>query len=84
MNGLHKVHLKASKHVLCYIKGIQEFGIFYEVGDNNGLHGFTHLDWARDCEEQNSTTYYLFQLNNGPITWCSYKQPMVALSSTKA
>jgi hypothetical protein len=31
MNAPHKVHLKATKHVLHYIKGIQKFGIFYEA-----------------------------------------------------
>jgi len=39
--------------VLHYIKGIQEFGIFYEVGDSNGLHGFTNADWGGECETGN-------------------------------
>lgn len=47
------------------------------------MWGIIDLDWARDCEEQKSTGY-LFPLGNGPITWCSCKQPIVALSSTKA
>lgn len=69
--------------MLRYIKGIQEFGIFFEVGDSNGLCGFTNADWAWDHEEQKSTTSYLFQLGNGSITWCFCKQLMVALSSTE-
>jgi hypothetical protein len=84
MNAPYKVHLEATKHVLHNIKGIHEFGIFYEARDSNGLYGFIDLDWAGDCEEQKSTTCYLFQLGNGPITWCSCKQPTVALSLTKA
>jgi hypothetical protein len=51
MSAPHKVHLEATKHMLRYIKGIQEFEIFYEVGDSNGLCGFTNADWTGDCEE---------------------------------
>jgi hypothetical protein len=68
ISALHKVHLETTKHVLHYIKGIQEFGIFYEVGDNNGLHGFTNTNWGGECEKWKSTIGYLFQLSNKPIT----------------
>jgi len=83
MSAPHKVHLEATKHMLYHIKGIQEFEIFYEVGDSNGLPGFTNADWVGDCEEQKSTSY-LFQLHTGSITWCSCKQLVIALSSTEA
>jgi hypothetical protein len=46
MSAPHKVHFEVTKHMLRYIKGIQEFGIFFEVGDSNGLCGFTNADWA--------------------------------------
>jgi len=49
--------------------------------DSNGLCGLTNVDWAGDYEEWKSTTGYLFQLSNEPITWCSHKQPTGALSS---
>jgi tRNA U38,U39,U40 pseudouridine synthase TruA len=62
MNASHKVDLEATKHVLHNIKGIHEFGIFCEAKNSNGLRRFTDLDWAGDCEEQKSTTCYLFQL----------------------
>jgi len=31
---------------MCYTtsKEFKEFGIFYEVGDSNGLHGFTNAN----------------------------------------
>jgi hypothetical protein len=42
MSALHKVHFETTKHVLHYIKRTQEFGIFNEVGNINGLHRFTN------------------------------------------
>jgi hypothetical protein len=32
MSAPHKVHFEVTKHVLCYMKRTQEFGIFNEVG----------------------------------------------------
>jgi len=56
MSAPHKVHLEETKHMLRYLKGIQEFEIFYEVGYNNGLREFINGDWMGDCEERKSTT----------------------------
>jgi hypothetical protein len=44
----------------------------------------TNIDWAGDILDHKSTLGYFFQLGEGPISWCSKKQPTVALSSTEA
>ena len=47
------------------------------------LTGYVDSDYAGDAESGRSTTSFVFQLSNSPITWHSKKQPTVVLSSTK-
>jgi len=46
--------------------------------------GFTNSDWASSVIDRKSTTAYVFNLRIGVISQLSKKQPIVALSSTKA
>lgn len=48
------------------------------------LIGFSDSDWCGDQVDRRSTTGYLFKFLNAPISWCSKKQPVVALSSCEA
>ena len=41
-------------------------------------------DYAGDCGTRRSITGYFFSLGSGAISWCSKRQPTVALSSTEA
>ncbi|XP_052730535.1 secreted RxLR effector protein 161-like [Vigna angularis] len=85
-----KTHMLATKRVLRYVKGTTNFGILFPIGRRNAdggnleLVGFTDSDHGGDCVERKSTSDYMFMLNGSPISWCSKKQPMVALSSCEA
>ena len=46
--------------------------------------GYCDADYAGDCGTRWSTTGYFFSLGTGTISWCSKRQPTVALSSTEA
>ncbi|KAL8143673.1 hypothetical protein V2J09_016705 [Rumex salicifolius] len=46
--------------------------------------GFTDTDWAGDPSTRRSTSGYTFSMGSGVVSWCSKKQPTVALSSTEA
>ena len=48
------------------------------------LVGFTDSDWARDPNDQKSTTGYVFNLGYGPVTWACKKQQALVLSSAEA
>lgn len=79
-------HLVAAKRILRYLKGTIDFGILFPKR-NQGvteLVGYSDSDWCGDRSDRRSTTGYLFKFLNAPISWCSKKQPVVALSSCEA
>jgi hypothetical protein len=50
-----QIHLVASKHVFCYLKGIVHNGLRY-VGDGElMLYGFVNFDWVGDAGDSKST-----------------------------
>ncbi|MCI30348.1 hypothetical protein A2U01_0051557, partial [Trifolium medium] len=53
-------------------------------GKNCKLTGFTDASWCGDMEDKKSTVGYMFLIGNAPISWCSKKEQVVALSSCEA
>ena len=45
--------------------------------------GYTNSDWGRDKETRRSTSGYVFTLAGVPISWSSWRQNTVVLSSIK-
>ncbi|XP_027189353.1 secreted RxLR effector protein 161-like [Cicer arietinum] len=77
----------AIKRILRYIKEAIELGLLYSTKlneDEAELIGFTNVDWCGDIDDRKSTTRYVFTINNSPISWCSKKQSIVALSTCEA
>ena len=75
-------HINAAKRLLRYLRGTIDLGIVYHGPAD--VEGYTDSDWAGDVSDRKSTTGYVFKLTNGPISWASRKQKLVALSSTEA
>ncbi|XP_071653778.1 uncharacterized protein [Temnothorax longispinosus] len=73
------------RHVLKYLKGHIEEGItFCNNGKVNLLVAYCDSDYAGDQETRRSTTGYAIFYAGGPISWCSRRQSIIALSSTEA
>lgn len=77
-------HTEAVKTFFRYLKGSRDQGITYSGQDKLLVEGYSDSDWAGDKDSRKSTSGFIFILNGGPVSWCSKKQPTVALSSTKA
>ena len=77
-------HLAAAKHVLAYISGTRDFGLFYGGTDLLEIQGYADSDFAGDTDTRRSTTGYAFRLNGAVISWQSRLQPTVAQSTTEA
>ena len=61
-----------------------DYTLFYEVGNELQLYGYTDADCAGSASDRQSTNWFMFSLGSAAITWSSKKQPTIALLSTKA
>ncbi|XP_058754774.1 secreted RxLR effector protein 161-like [Vicia villosa] len=80
-------HMKAARIILRYLKGSIECRILFRRNFEDKearVTYFLHVDWCGDKEDRRSTTGYFFQVFGAPISWCSKKQHVVALSSCEA
>lgn len=77
-------HLIATKKILRYVKGTHCSMVYYiNPKYSFSLSGFTDVDWGGDVITRRSTSGYCFNLGSAAIFWCSKKQQIISLSSTK-
>ena len=76
-------HWSATKRVLRYLKGTQDFGIKYTQVSDFSLIGYSHSDFDGDKEIGVSTSGYAMSLGSGAISWRSCKQSVPADSTTE-
>ena len=79
-------HYQAAVRILRYIKGTLKHGVLFpfEGKTKSELLSYSDSDWCGDRVDRRSTSGYLFKFLGGPISWCSKKQPVVALSTCEA
>jgi hypothetical protein len=79
-----KLFWKAGKHVLRYLKGTSEYGLWYKQMDEVKLHGFMDADWAGNPTDKKSTSGGIFSIVSTVVSWYNRKKRSVALSSSEA
>jgi hypothetical protein len=79
-----KLFWKVGKHVLRYLKGTYEYGLWYRQMDEVKLHGFMDVDWAGSPTDRKSTSGGIFSIGSTTVSWYNKKQRSVALSSVVA
>ena len=77
-----ETHLTAAKRVLRYLKGTSEYGIRYTRTDKQPI-AYSDASWA-ETEGRHSTSGVVFMHCDGPISWLSKQQSVVALSTAEA
>ncbi|GKC28847.1 zinc finger, CCHC-type containing protein [Tanacetum coccineum] len=77
-------HLKAVKQVIRYIKGTKEHGIIYKKEGGCRITGYSDSSYGINTDQGKGTTEIVFYFVESPITWCTQKQPTVALSSCES
>ena len=51
-----QVHLIAAKHVMRYLKGTIDFGLYYVRYHDYRLYGYTDSDWVGSAADRKSTS----------------------------
>ena len=51
-----RVHLIVAKHVMRYLKGTIDFGLYYDRNDDYRLYGYTDVDWIGSVSNRKSTS----------------------------
>jgi len=80
-------HMKVARRILRYLNGIVNHDIFFPASsdDNDAvITCYSDIYWCGDKSDRRSTTCYFFKVFGALISWCSIKQPVVALSSCEA
>ena len=85
MENPNQEHYIGVKRVLRYLKGTENYGLFYKKGVLRGeLIGYSDSDFAGDSTDRKSTSGHIFFLGGMSVSWSSQKQSIVALSSCEA
>ena len=66
------------------MQGTLSYGLIFEAKPQEGLIGYSDSSYNIDPDDGKSTTGHIFYFGGNPITWCSQKQEIVALSSCEA
>ena len=79
-----RVHLVAAKHVMRYLKGTIDFGLYYDNSHEYRLYGYTDADWAGSISDGKRTSGECYSLGSAMISRFSRKKYSVALSTAEA
>ena len=79
-----RVHLVAAKHVMRYLKGTIDFGLYYDGKHDYRLYGYIDANWNGSVSERKSTSGGCYCLGSTMISWFSRKQSCVFLSTAEA
>ena len=69
-----KLFWKAGKHVLRYLRGTLEYGLWYRQTDKVKLQGFTNADWEGSPSYKKSTSGGIFNIGLTAVSWYRRKQ----------
>ena len=73
-------HWNGIKHILRYLQGTIDMGLFYSNELKQQLLGYANVGYLSDPHKVKSQTGYVFNYNGIAISWRLFKQTMVATS----
>ena len=79
-----QVHWDAVRTIFRYVRGTQEYGLYYPARSSTVLSAMCDADWAGDRDDRRSTSGYACFLGDSLISFASKKQTSVALSTCEA
>jgi len=73
-----KLYWKAEKHVLRYLRGISQYGLWYIWTEGVKLQGFTDAYWVGSPSDRKRTLGGIS--NIGSTTICGYSRKQISVS----
>jgi hypothetical protein len=77
-------HVLAVKRIFRYLKGTEEFGLWYPKGKDLSLIAYTDADWVGCIDDRRSTSGATFYLGECLVSWLRKKQSSISLSTIEA
>ncbi|XP_057543251.1 secreted RxLR effector protein 161-like [Amaranthus tricolor] len=83
-NSPTKRHWSGIKHLLRYLRGTKDLGLFYRSKQDATLVGYADAGYLSDPHKAKSQNGYVFTYEGTAISWRSTKQTLTATSSNHA
>ena len=77
-------HLMVVKRIMIYLKGIEDYGLYYKKNGKFKLRSYTDADWVGNIDDRKSTSGREFFLGKRLVSWTSKKQNCISQSTTEA
>ena len=75
--------MMAIKRIMTYLKGTEDYGLWYKLGGNMDLKVFTDANWARSLDDRKRTSGGAFFLGKRLVSWTSKKQNCTSQSTAE-
>ena len=63
----------AMKRIMRYLKGTEDYGLYYKKNEKFELRAYTDVDWASNIDDRKSTYGEAFFLGKRLVAWTSKK-----------
>lgn len=74
----HVPHMFVALHILRYLKGTVDLGLFYSSASDLTLTAYFDNDWATCADTRKSVTEFCIFLGDNLVGWKSKKKPVVS------
>ena len=72
------------KRIMRYLKGTDDFVLYYNRSDKFELNDYTYADWGGNIDDRKNTSGGALFLGKRLVTWTSKKQTCTSQSTAEA
>ena len=72
------------KRIMRYLKGTDDFGLYYKRSEKFELNAYTDADWGGNIDDRKNTSGGALFLGKRLVTWTSRKKSCTSQSTAKA
>jgi hypothetical protein len=76
-------HVLSVKRIFIYLKGAEEFGLWYPKGKDISLIAYIDADWTGCIDDRRGSSGATFYLGECLVSWLSKKQSSISLSTAE-